>query len=90
MAALVCESIYCKLHCCYYSIIQRLKSIPNRGFVADVNHTLFVVNETFKLYLLLYLYRGSSKMEEACDMYVRAANMYKMAKNWCGTNIFLF
>lgn len=23
-------------------------------------------------------------MEEACDMYVRAANMYKMAKNWCG------
>lgn len=32
------------------------------------------------------LYRGSSKMEEACDMYVRAANMYKMAKNWCGKN----
>lgn len=29
-------------------------------------------------------YRGSSKMEDACDMYVRAANMYKMAKNWCG------
>lgn len=27
-------------------------------------------------------------MEEACDMYVRAANMYKMAKNWCGKNIF--
>ncbi|XP_071768611.2 N-ethylmaleimide-sensitive factor attachment protein, alpha b isoform X1 [Centroberyx gerrardi] len=30
------------------------------------------------------LFGGSSKMEEACDMYVRAANMYKMAKNWCG------
>uniref|UniRef100_UPI003AAE849D N-ethylmaleimide-sensitive factor attachment protein, alpha b isoform X3 n=1 Tax=Centroberyx gerrardi TaxID=166262 RepID=UPI003AAE849D len=29
------------------------------------------------------LFGGSSKMEEACDMYVRAANMYKMAKNWC-------
>nr|XP_046245782.1 N-ethylmaleimide-sensitive factor attachment protein, alpha b isoform X2 [Scatophagus argus] len=28
------------------------------------------------------LFGGSSKMEEACDMYVRAANMYKMAKNW--------
>lgn len=27
-------------------------------------------------------------MEEACDLYVRAANMYKMAKNWCGKNIF--
>uniref|UniRef100_A0A3Q4GPS3 N-ethylmaleimide-sensitive factor attachment protein, alpha b n=1 Tax=Neolamprologus brichardi TaxID=32507 RepID=A0A3Q4GPS3_NEOBR len=26
---------------------------------------------------------GSSKLEEACDMLVRAANMYKMAKNWC-------
>ncbi|XP_076867283.1 N-ethylmaleimide-sensitive factor attachment protein, alpha a isoform X2 [Brachyhypopomus gauderio] len=25
---------------------------------------------------------GSSKAEEACDMYVRAANMFKMAKNW--------
>uniref|UniRef100_A0A8P4KEL8 N-ethylmaleimide-sensitive factor attachment protein, alpha b n=1 Tax=Dicentrarchus labrax TaxID=13489 RepID=A0A8P4KEL8_DICLA len=29
------------------------------------------------------LFGGSSKTEEACDMYVRAANMYKMAKNWC-------
>ncbi|KAJ7990136.1 hypothetical protein DPEC_G00297200 [Dallia pectoralis] len=28
------------------------------------------------------LFGGSSKMEEACDMYARAANMYKMAKNW--------
>ena len=33
--------------------------------------------------------RGSSKLEEACDMYVRAANMYKMAKNWCGKMIAL-
>uniref|UniRef100_A0A3Q4GFI5 N-ethylmaleimide-sensitive factor attachment protein, alpha b n=1 Tax=Neolamprologus brichardi TaxID=32507 RepID=A0A3Q4GFI5_NEOBR len=29
------------------------------------------------------LFGGSSKLEEACDMLVRAANMYKMAKNWC-------
>uniref|UniRef100_A0A8C8EJE9 Uncharacterized protein n=1 Tax=Oncorhynchus tshawytscha TaxID=74940 RepID=A0A8C8EJE9_ONCTS len=29
------------------------------------------------------LFGGSSrKYEEACDMYVRAANMFKMAKNW--------
>uniref|UniRef100_A0A6Q2WZP4 N-ethylmaleimide-sensitive factor attachment protein, alpha b n=1 Tax=Esox lucius TaxID=8010 RepID=A0A6Q2WZP4_ESOLU len=28
------------------------------------------------------LFGGSSKVEEACDMYARAANMYKMAKNW--------
>uniref|UniRef100_A0A673MPK2 Alpha-soluble NSF attachment protein-like n=1 Tax=Sinocyclocheilus rhinocerous TaxID=307959 RepID=A0A673MPK2_9TELE len=25
---------------------------------------------------------SSSKVEEACDLYVRAANMFKMAKNW--------
>uniref|UniRef100_A0A672J050 N-ethylmaleimide-sensitive factor attachment protein, alpha b n=1 Tax=Salarias fasciatus TaxID=181472 RepID=A0A672J050_SALFA len=30
------------------------------------------------------LFGGSSKVEEACDIYVRAANMFKMAKNWCG------
>lgn len=29
------------------------------------------------------IFGGSSKLEEACDMYVRAANMFKMAKNWC-------
>uniref|UniRef100_A0A8D3ECM0 NSF attachment protein alpha n=1 Tax=Scophthalmus maximus TaxID=52904 RepID=A0A8D3ECM0_SCOMX len=29
------------------------------------------------------LFGSSSKLEEACDMYVRAANMFKMAKNWC-------
>uniref|UniRef100_A0A8C9VZG9 N-ethylmaleimide-sensitive factor attachment protein, alpha b n=1 Tax=Scleropages formosus TaxID=113540 RepID=A0A8C9VZG9_SCLFO len=34
------------------------------------------------------LFGGSSKVEEACDMYARAANMFKMAKNWSGKNIF--
>lgn len=29
--------------------------------------------------------RGSSRIEEACDIYARAANMFKMAKNWSGT-----
>ncbi|KAG5283960.1 hypothetical protein AALO_G00021430 [Alosa alosa] len=28
------------------------------------------------------LFGSSSKAEDACDMYVRAANMFKMAKNW--------
>ncbi|TSR87284.1 Alpha-soluble NSF attachment protein [Bagarius yarrelli] len=28
------------------------------------------------------LFGGSSKMEDACEMYARAANMFKMAKNW--------
>ncbi|KAM4590587.1 N-ethylmaleimide-sensitive factor attachment protein, alpha b isoform 1-T1 [Fundulus diaphanus] len=35
------------------------------------------------------LFGSSSKLEEACDMYVRAANMYKMAKNWCGKSVTL-
>ncbi|XP_005991172.1 beta-soluble NSF attachment protein isoform X1 [Latimeria chalumnae] len=28
------------------------------------------------------LFGGNSKVEEACEMYARAANMFKMAKNW--------
>ncbi|XP_029414104.1 alpha-soluble NSF attachment protein isoform X3 [Nannospalax galili] len=28
------------------------------------------------------LFGGSSKIEEACEMYARAANMFKMAKKW--------
>ncbi|XP_053568160.1 beta-soluble NSF attachment protein [Bombina bombina] len=28
------------------------------------------------------LFGGNNKIEEACEMYVRAANMFKMAKNW--------
>lgn len=28
--------------------------------------------------------RGHHKVEEACEMYCRAANMFKMAKNWSG------
>ncbi|GBN93904.1 hypothetical protein AVEN_15488-1, partial [Araneus ventricosus] len=28
------------------------------------------------------LFRSSSKTEEACEMYTKAANMFKMAKKW--------
>uniref|UniRef100_A0A8C9SUJ9 Beta-soluble NSF attachment protein-like n=1 Tax=Scleropages formosus TaxID=113540 RepID=A0A8C9SUJ9_SCLFO len=28
------------------------------------------------------MFGGAHKVEEACDMYARAANMFKMAKNW--------
>uniref|UniRef100_A0A673JIU3 N-ethylmaleimide-sensitive factor attachment protein, alpha a n=1 Tax=Sinocyclocheilus rhinocerous TaxID=307959 RepID=A0A673JIU3_9TELE len=31
---------------------------------------------------LFGFFGSSSKVEEACDFYVRAANMFKMAKNW--------
>ncbi|XP_032533373.1 alpha-soluble NSF attachment protein-like isoform X2 [Chiroxiphia lanceolata] len=30
------------------------------------------------------LFGGSSRLEEACECYGRAANMFKMAKNWSG------
>ncbi|XP_034966027.1 beta-soluble NSF attachment protein isoform X2 [Zootoca vivipara] len=30
------------------------------------------------------LFGGHSKVEEACEMYTRAANMFKIAKNWNG------
>ncbi|XP_047296316.1 beta-soluble NSF attachment protein isoform X4 [Homo sapiens] len=28
------------------------------------------------------LFGGNTRIEEACEMYTRAANMFKMAKNW--------
>lgn len=28
--------------------------------------------------------RGNTRVEEACEMYTRAANMFKIAKNWSG------
>uniref|UniRef100_A0A8C7JEV1 NSF attachment protein beta n=1 Tax=Oncorhynchus kisutch TaxID=8019 RepID=A0A8C7JEV1_ONCKI len=31
------------------------------------------------------MFGGPHKVEEACEMYCRAANMFKMAKNWNGT-----
>uniref|UniRef100_A0A6I8SKH8 NSF attachment protein beta n=1 Tax=Xenopus tropicalis TaxID=8364 RepID=A0A6I8SKH8_XENTR len=34
------------------------------------------------------LFGGNTKVEEACEMYARAANMFKMAKNWSGKCLF--
>lgn len=31
-----------------------------------------------------FAHRGNHKVEDACEMYARAANMFKMAKNWSG------
>ncbi|KAM8920352.1 beta-soluble NSF attachment protein isoform 1-T1 [Lycaon pictus] len=33
------------------------------------------------------LFGGNTKIEEACEMYTRAANMFKMAKNWSGIDL---
>lgn len=33
---------------------------------------------------LLLSSRGNTRVEEACEMYTRAANMFKIAKNWSG------
>uniref|UniRef100_A0A3P8RF35 NSF attachment protein beta n=3 Tax=Ovalentaria TaxID=1489908 RepID=A0A3P8RF35_ASTCA len=32
------------------------------------------------------MFGGNHKVEDACEMYARAANMFKMAKNWSGGN----
>lgn len=34
--------------------------------------------------LCAFAHRGNHKVEDACEMYARAANMFKMAKNWSG------
>ena len=45
-----------------------------------------VPDKIFSLPFFPFLFpRGSSKIEEACEIYARAANMFKMAKNWSGT-----
>lgn len=31
--------------------------------------------------------RGNTRVEEACEMYTRAANMFKIAKNWSGESM---
>lgn len=36
------------------------------------------------LVVVSLFFRGPHKVEEACEMYCRAANMFKMAKNWSG------
>ena len=36
------------------------------------------------LFLVFVCFRGNHKVEDACEMYARAANMFKMAKNWSG------
>ncbi|XP_007457740.1 PREDICTED: beta-soluble NSF attachment protein isoform X1 [Lipotes vexillifer] len=33
------------------------------------------------------LFGGNTRIEEACEMYTRAANMFKMAKNWSGIHL---
>lgn len=48
------------------------------------------VNDVFKIIKLILIniiavnFRSASKLEDAADLYVRAANMFKMAKNWSG------
>ncbi|KAF1651988.1 Beta-soluble NSF attachment protein, partial [Eudyptes chrysocome] len=32
-------------------------------------------------------FRGNTRVEEACEMYTRAANMFKIAKNWSGLGL---
>lgn len=38
----------------------------------------------YSYFSFCFPFSGSSKIEEACEIYARAANMFKMAKNWSG------
>lgn len=59
-------------HMCIY--IYKIIQIINISF-----NYLYI----FIIYItIIFTYRGSSKFEEAVECYQRAANMFKMAKNW--------
>ena len=51
------------------------------------SYNLYIIH---KWGFFLYFSRGHHKVEEACEMYCRAANMFKMAKNWSGAASCLF
>lgn len=60
----------CSLHMCSYQI-DSMYGIQNKSLL-------------LMPFLLLLFARGNTKVEEACEMYTRAANMFKIAKNWSG------
>lgn len=58
------------MYICIYKIIQIINISFNYLYI-------FIIYIT-----IIFAYRGSSKFEEAVECYQRAANMFKMAKNW--------
>jgi hypothetical protein len=48
----------------------------------SLSNFLCINNSRFLTYVCSF--SGSSRMEEAADLYVRAANSFKMAKKWSG------
>lgn len=53
--------------------------IPNSNFGLRAVFLPGPASGTFLLHS-----RGNTRVEEACEMYTRAANMFKIAKNWSG------
>lgn len=53
--------------------------IPNPSFVLRAVFPPGLASGAFSLHS-----RGNTRVEEACEMYTRAANMFKIAKNWSG------
>lgn len=53
--------------------------IPNPNFGSGVVFPPGPASGAFLLHS-----RGNTRVEEACEMYTRAANMFKIAKNWSG------
>lgn len=58
------------------------------GHLAQCQDVVKLFLNTADESLSLFSCRGPHKVEEACEMYCRAANMFKMAKNWTGALCF--
>lgn len=52
-------------------------------FIEIIKNSLYFVYSTFRSFLLhIYVFSGSSRIEDAVECYQRAANLFKMAKSW--------
>ena len=71
-----------------FDLVSTLRSLRRRiwlsNFIAIRN--IFVGLYIFSTMINAFYkcYRGANKLEEACDLYVRAGNAFKMAKKWSG------
>lgn len=56
-----------------------------KHFMPKMQYVTFIIDWILLyIYNLFFIQRSSSKIEEACEMYTKAANMFKMAKKWSG------
>lgn len=72
--------------------LLRLLSIQVTDFKLDKQHLFselqllchFIADMSSADHNIFFFCRGSTKVEDAAELFVRAANSYKMAKKWPG------